>query len=165
MIAKFFESIFKLGDRYRKEIENEKDWSVKKLHLAKLEALRDVDDLLQEAWDKGEAMKTELFEVQPTKVEDIAILDIRGLRIFLDPADGHIFYELEKRHFDTEKEVIAWVISEYNNKWLANRKDRPRSHFSNADYKELMKRAKEIEWKRKRDGSYEHKPRPKVREV
>lgn len=165
MIAKFFDALFKLGDSYRDDLENERDSKRIVYHMAKLEALRDVDEALQEAWDNGESMKTELFAVKPTKVEDIAILDIRGLRIFQDPADGHIFYELEKRHFDTEKEVIAWVIDEYNHKWIERRQSKPLSHFTNAGYKDITKMAKQIVWKQLKDGTYERKPLPEIREV
>lgn len=163
MIARIINELCKLGDRYHHEqnvAEAEGDDYRYELIGAKREALAEFDQLIQKAWDEGESMRTELFEVQPKTLEDVMILGITGLRIFLDPADGQIFYELENRHLDTEKEVLTRVIEAYNHSRRG------------VEYNQITGNATDVtevvnyrEWKRKKDGSYERKPLPKVREV
>lgn len=160
MIARIVNDLCKLGDKYRLEYDQADDPREAELISAKRDAIREMDDLIQKAWDEGESMRTELFEVQPKTIEDVLVLGITGLRVFLDPADGQIFYELENRHIDTEKEVLMRVIEGYNRS------------VRGIEYNQITGTAIDVtetanlrEWKRKRDGSYEKKPLPKVRRV
>ena len=160
MIARIVNDLCKLGDKYRLEYDRADDPREAELISAKRDVIREMDDLIQKAWDEGESMRTELFEVQPKTIEDVLILGITGLRVFLDPADGQIFYELENRHIDTEKEVLMRAIEGYNRS------------VRGIEYNQITGTAIDVtdtaslrEWKRKCDGSYEKKPLPKVRRV
>ena len=164
MVAAFFNDLFKILDGYRENIKLAND--PKTIHDLKerYAAVSEVVDILHNAWDRGESMRTEAFEVMPATTEDVLILRIKGLRVFKDENDGHIFYEMERRHLDTEKEVLQRIIDEYNCKYDRRRKAGPGSWAFAAGYSDLNPITHELDWKRQKDGSYKRKPLPVVKE-
>ena len=157
MVAQFFDTLFKLAEQYKNEEKKEKDPTLKKLAHERYQNANFIIDILDAIWQKSERRKIELHEVMPLSVEDELILGINGLRIFKDDADGHIFYELERRHFDTEKEIISEVIRQYNrdHDYIKRKK---RSLVNG--YSELTPVLYAPEWTRQDDGGYERIPLP-----
>ena len=165
MIAQFFDTLFKLAERYKNEEKMALTREEKKLAHERYENTNLIIDELDAIWQESESRKIELFEVMPFSKEDKLILRIDGLRIFKDDIDGHIFYEMERRHFDTEKEVIENVIREYNKKYNERYKRGSRSLAIAAGYTEMSPPTHSLKWTKQNDGGYERVPLPTKKEA
>ena len=107
MIAKFWDKIFKAAEFYK---EREKSATYKEqrdLYKAKYDAVNEIGDILQTVWDEHSYDKA----TPKTKLHHL-IEQIPGIKAYKDN-DGQIFYETDNRHFDSEYEVLAFVVSEY----------------------------------------------------
>ena len=114
MIAKFWNSLFRLADTYREKSIKAEYKEAKEMAKHKYDAIEEVQVLLQNAWDNGEENKEALDGCRPTNPHEELILQIAGLEIYQDPDDKQIFYELDNHHFDTEDEVLSYIIQNYN---------------------------------------------------
>lgn len=114
MIAKLWEEIFRIGDKYKKMEHKALSEFDKKLWKEREKAVTELDNAFQKIWDNGEKYKKELTEVSADNLIDELTLSITGLEVYEDSQDGQIFFELEGRHFDNEKEILSHVVDLYN---------------------------------------------------
>lgn len=127
MIATFWNVLFKYVDRLTDEKETYEQLgncynctkAHEKCHMTcykfkqhiatvikgkRLKTARDIETLLQAAYDDGTEYRVELENYKPETEIDKAACSVRGLKVF--KYNGHIHYELDGRHLDTPKEVI-----------------------------------------------------------
>ena len=104
MIAKFWDELFEYADRVR-ETGDEK----------KLEAVREIEEILQKAYDDGMKHSSVIKgRKAQSKCEEL-VLSIPDIAVYKDQTDGMIWYELEVepfyyRRFDLPEEVLAYII-------------------------------------------------------
>ena len=82
--------------RYKKHMANV-------IKLKRVRTAREIESLLQTAYDDGLEYRTELTNYHPETDLDKAVCSIRGLQIFRYKG---IHYEIDGRHLDTPKEVF-----------------------------------------------------------
>lgn len=131
---------------------------------AKLEAVRHIEQILQEAWDDQETFAKRInINREPKSELEAMILTIPGLTVWKDPQDKQIYYEMDGRHFDTPKEVIDELIHrrESNRRKAANTARRDTLEFLQFQISrmgELMERVDDGKPKRVKE-----KARPRVK--
>lgn len=100
MISRFWETLFDLRDKLQAE-HRFTAWN----------AVGDVENLLQQAYDDGMEFSSKIVDKKPDgKLEEL-VLSIPDIAVFYDTLDKTYFYELDNRHFDYPEEVIEYVIS------------------------------------------------------
>ena len=103
MISAFWDALFAYADAQIAKNEQER-----------LQAVREIEDILHKVWIDGEDCKQPLTEKPDAnaKENDIAVLirKIPGIKMFKDPQDKSIFYELDGWHFDYPQEVFQYLI-------------------------------------------------------
>lgn len=100
MISRFWETLFDLRDKLQSE-HRFTAWN----------AVGDVENLLQQAYDDGMEFSSKIVDKKPDgKLEEL-VLSIPDIAVFYDKTDKTYFYELDNRHFDYPEEVIEYVIS------------------------------------------------------
>ena len=117
MIAKLWDELFRIKDRYRKGLDNANRFgnpSDIKVWQARINTAEEIDTAFQRIWDRGETKKEEITGATANDPMDKLVLGIDALDIYEDPQDGQIFFELEGKHFDSEEEVLAWIVRAYN---------------------------------------------------
>ena len=113
MIARFWDKLFKREDYYRERLLKAKG-DEKKILEAKYDALQEIDAILQKVWDDAEENSLIVTGAIPRTPHDKIVLNVAGLQIYEDPEDSQLYYELDNHHFDTEEEVLFYVIGQYN---------------------------------------------------
>lgn len=99
MLGAMWDAIFSYADdlKERKEFE-------------KLEAVKEVERLLIQAFDDTEACKARV-KMKPRNALEEVVISIPGIEVFRDPTDKQIFYEMDGRHYDKPVEVLKELVN------------------------------------------------------
>lgn len=97
MVAGFWDKLFKYGDKAKAEGDT-----------LRLDICREIQDMLQEQYDASMAQKIDITNIGiETKDKLMAIaLKIPGIKVFRDPTDNTIFYQLDGLYFDKPEGAI-----------------------------------------------------------
>ena len=113
MIGKFWDALFDYADDAREKGDE-----------TRLKVCHEIQDLLQKAYDDGMEFSSVIKSRTPkTKLEKL-VLSIPDIKVYKDPNDGQIWYELEcedpshtyKMRYDYPEEVLKRVIDYRTNK-------------------------------------------------
>lgn len=112
MIGKFWDALFDYADDAREKGDE-----------TRLKICHEIQDLLQQAYDDGMSTSIVVKSRTPkTKVEKLA-LSIPDIKVYKDPNDGQIWYELEcedrckdTMRYDYPEEVLKRVIDYRTNR-------------------------------------------------
>ena len=99
MISKFWDALFDYADKAKAEND-----------MVRYGIIHDVEDLLQEAYDRGMEGKKMVRDYQPKSGIPKMVSMIPDIEIYKDTQDGTMFYELDGKHFDYPEEVIKYLI-------------------------------------------------------
>lgn len=99
MLGAMWNAIFNYAD----ELKERKEFD-------KLEAVKEVERLLIQAFDDTEECKARV-RMKPRNALEEVVISIPGIEVFRDPTDKQIFYEMDGRHYDKPVEVLKELIN------------------------------------------------------
>lgn len=111
MISKFWDEIFKLGDKYKKEHGRDS---------VEYTVLGEIKKTLMKVYDKGNADAMKLEKALYTNDEPGRDLleAVDGIAFFKDRNDNDNFYEIDGAfHFDSTTEVLQYIVDERNRRY------------------------------------------------
>ena len=109
MVSRMWNELFKIQEKYgeymhggtgtsgRKRVETDEE---KKIRKAKYDALMEVSEAWQSVWDQSEGYGI------PYTLTEQDFEKIRKAQCFIDPEDGDLYFDLDRRHFDTMAELL-----------------------------------------------------------
>lgn len=110
MIARFWDALFDYAD----EAKRNKD-------RTRYEICHEIQNLLQEAYDKGIERRSAIKDYKPgirreklPAIERI-VISIPDIEIYRDKNDAKYYFELDGRHFDYPEEVLFYLIDYRSN--------------------------------------------------
>lgn len=107
MIATFWDLLFGYADEQKKvHGVNSKEYKI----------THEIENLLQEAYDKNNKVSIETMEREPKdKDEEFVFKELPEVKVFID-CDGYR-YELDGKHFDSAPEILHYIITDRRQKY------------------------------------------------
>ena len=110
MISKFFDELFDFADKTKEE---------KKSSSPEYKTVRQIIDLLQRVYDKGDSYSDDELTRKPTTKAEEIVFSIPGVVVYEDKQDGTLCYEIDHNHYDSAAEVITHIIDDRRRRYHA----------------------------------------------
>lgn len=142
MIGTFYNCLHEIIDKYRQEYGNQN---------VIVEALREVDEALHDAWEQGESDKIFLNDKKPTNMAEALAFSHERVKVYQDPNDGQLMYEIRMetgesqyytKHCDTALEATRKIMEKWDSGWRYVDRLKQEVEYLKARNEELTSRCK-----------------------
>lgn len=116
MIGKFWDELFKIGDKYAERFGKKS---------IVVEVVHEIEDALHDVYEESEARKERITDRPPQNVEEILAFKHERVTPYVDPDDGQLMYEVTLDHSgytkrcDTAYEVVDKILTAWDRGWRA----------------------------------------------